>query len=183
MTDLTDLIHVVVRNPKEDAPKAMLADHLLEQGDGRGELIRRRLEQPHLRLTGREFNGRPLRNPNSVRYFPEENARRPDPPEDLDHNDDAVKNKEAGLSTHVSVGPGDEVVGAVVPQLATRDADPKTLTVPYHPLYLKTDSTAARQIADTLPNSEEVHQFLTKHFGPDPRYNASLNKALKPETE
>jgi uncharacterized protein (TIGR02996 family) len=44
MTSLCDLLDAVLDHPAEEVPVRMLADFLLEQGDGRGEVLRLWLE-------------------------------------------------------------------------------------------------------------------------------------------
>lgn len=155
MTNLGDLIKAVVRNHKEDAPLWMLADHLLEANDSRGEIIRRAINSgPY---AGRQGVGHKGEGP----YHREDL--------DGDHN--------VGLTSFPQIGVDGDLRFTVTafdrtaksPQPLSRSM---TVAVPH---------TEARQIADTLPNAEEVHKFLDTHFGPDDRYTDSLNKALKPE--
>lgn len=53
-------------------------------------------------------------------------------------------------------------------------------------LFLPTSYTEAREIADTLPDSEDAHTGLDNHIGPDPRkanpehFARKLNSAIKP---
>lgn len=152
MTDLKDLVNAAAEHRQEDTPVAMLADHLIEQGDGRGELLRRWLEsdRPPLsyddvvcgpshadRITGRHWLSTDLNNVKGVPVF----------------------------RIRINSFVGD-----------------RSFEIPV-------DHAEARRIASTPPFtttgpfSKRMHKFLDTEFGPDPRYNDSLNKALKPEQE
>jgi uncharacterized protein (TIGR02996 family) len=164
VTDLSDLIRAVVENPEEDTPVSMLADHLLEKGDGRGEILRRW-------LTGEQR----VKFPHAIT----------DPDITPHHKE---KTDDYGINTLVRDEP---VIGTSMD--GSRHQVPLfSLYVDggewkkWKGFHVKVpDQTDARQLADTLPHAYQAHAFLDSTFGPDPRTKLAdgLNKVLKDRKE
>jgi uncharacterized protein (TIGR02996 family) len=161
MTDLLSLIRAVVRNPQEETPVSMLADHLLENGDGRGEILRQWAVHPEKRLRGRDWYGR-------------EQLGGGDYHSGLTvHKGEGEESKweKEGMATAVSAGPGhvNWWLSTNLPRGEKNAAEEASLTLPSRQFIIRTTPEEARQIADGQPNAKEIHSMLDQHYGPDTR--------------
>lgn len=162
MTDLSALANAVVENPKEDAPLHMLADEMLDKGDGRGEVLRRWLVAEGEDKDPVEDLSDMSMPPTHTQGF------RPD------------EKGQIKIHTFPSVAYAGRAKGKepVLNVRIERLAGGQNYFSRLHSVALP--HSEAREVADSLPNAEEVHHFLDKHFGNDPRLVDGLNKALTP---
>lgn len=166
MTDLTDLVNAVIEDPKEHTKQAALADFLLERGDLRGEILRRYLETPAI-----------LNFPTSPEYTTHQQ-------EFFDVGPHNIR-----LSTELSRGGDSPKVQLSLEKYNGKDHKHVEFTTDL-------SHSEARQLVDSLPQQkksngvEEVfhspakmHEFLSEHYGSDPRLIEGLNKALTDKSE
>jgi uncharacterized protein (TIGR02996 family) len=151
--DFHSLVKAVVENPKEDTPLSMLADHLTEGGDGRGEIIQRWLSGDRKSYV--------VRSAGPEAY----------------HWQDVSSKPEHWFSTEVGLTQSNKPAFSVtVMGEKGFQSSGRHLTVPV-------ELDDARRIADSLPHKDAVHSFLNHHFGEDERYAQKLGEALKSPAE
>lgn len=147
MTTLPDLLRAVLDNPTEDVPVRMLADYLLEQGDGRGEILRRWVEGScRIGVDNRSF------------------------PEELDYSD--ISTQSCGLQSYMAVGTGHIGYWPVF-EICIFPTDSYKRDCLYFRIFTSIED--ARLIADQYPNPAEIHSFLIRHYA-DPKLTVTLRK-------
>lgn len=162
MTDLKDLVRAAAEKSAENTPASMLVDHLIETGDGRGEIIRKWLNRE-----GRTYNFHQAGS--STEHL-----------DNLGNGTDLTSHAHVGWFVGTSMNGERHKVPVMSVHLYSDHPDD---AVSHRGFAVRMSHPEARAIADRLPDAEEVHRFLDKHFGPDPRFNADLSNALKPKTE
>jgi hypothetical protein len=131
----------------------------METGDGRGEVLRRAAEGGHF-SSDRYPNGYAASTTNS-----------------------GMSNRYGTFSHQLSV--------SLLKPLSAEHKEPRfsasiwEIGHPIHNYIVPVPHNEARQIADGLPNSADVHRFLDEHHGPDPRpkYDHEIDAGLKTSGE
>lgn len=167
MNDFQALILAAAKNKHDETPVHALADYLMEQGDGRGDLLRKSLEYEGPYDFFFQATTNPHRTSHTAYYDSEPHFMR----------------------IHTSVGHsrrtdrGDQIVfdvGIDHRDMSEEEGKPNNLR-----FQTPVTHSEARDIADRLPNSPAFHQWLTNHFGPDPRpkYDHEIDAGLKSSGE